>query len=295
MLASPCYVSSSSLSEKSNESDAVQDRRRRFEFLSFLRTGIREKVHQQHHQKSKHQTTNNSLTKAWQTLSWRDVFSTRPFFEETICGQPLKIRQILQGELKGFGTGLTVWPAACLLLKYLEYRFQGANKLNDQYIIELGSGTGAVGIAAAMLGASRVVVTDMKKLLFLMQENVDLYINTIGTPTQVEVIEYEWGETSTYRLLENKRYPEWILVSDCILPKLYQMEPLVEALDKLSQRNRTRILISYEHRYYPHFDPKQKFWKLMHARGFELRQIQQEEYHPDYQAQDIEVWEIFKK
>lgn len=45
---------------------------------------------------------------AWQTLAWRDAYSTEPFFEATIDGKPLRIKQILQGELNGLGTGLTV-------------------------------------------------------------------------------------------------------------------------------------------------------------------------------------------
>lgn len=45
---------------------------------------------------------------AWQTLAWRDAYSTEPFFEATIDSKPLRIKQILQGELNGLGTGLTV-------------------------------------------------------------------------------------------------------------------------------------------------------------------------------------------
>lgn len=61
-----------------------------------------------------------SSSRAWHTLAWRDVYSTEPFFEETINGEPLRIKQLLQGELNGFGTGLTVSgnnaPSSLLLL-----------------------------------------------------------------------------------------------------------------------------------------------------------------------------------
>lgn len=45
---------------------------------------------------------------AWQTLAWRDAYSTEPFFKALIDDKPLRIKQILQGELNGLGTGLTV-------------------------------------------------------------------------------------------------------------------------------------------------------------------------------------------
>lgn len=45
---------------------------------------------------------------AWQALAWRDAFSTEPFFEAPVAGRALRVKQVMQGELNGFGTGLTV-------------------------------------------------------------------------------------------------------------------------------------------------------------------------------------------
>ncbi|GMF26042.1 unnamed protein product [Phytophthora fragariaefolia] len=234
---------------------------------------------------------------AWQTLAWRDAFSMAPFFQETVRGRPLRIKQVLQGELNGFGTGLTVWPAACVLLKHLEQRAASDPRaLADSdapFVLELGSGTGAVGIAAAMLlRAGRVVLTDMGNVRFIMQDNADLaqQQGVVDNHVAVEVDEYEWGQPPTEHLIRGY-YPDLILVSDCILPRLYPIEPLVEALVALS-RSHTRILVSYEHRHYQNFQPKHRFWELMQAHKFSLRVIESAEYHPHYVAADIEVWEI---
>lgn len=239
---------------------------------------------------------------AWQTLVWRDAFSTKPYFHDSVDNKPLRIKQVLQGELNGFGTGLTVWPAACVLLKHLEYRVANNSKVlinsDDPFVLELGSGTGAVGIAAAMLlKAGRVVLTDMDNVRFIMQENVDLaqQDGVIDKNVVVNVDVYEWGHSPPCSLIlpSENVYPDLILVSDCILPRLYPIEPLVEALTLLSKPY-TRILISYEHRYYQHFEPKQKFWELMKTKKFLLRVIGANEYHPHFAAADIEVWEIFQ-
>ncbi|GMF19564.1 unnamed protein product [Phytophthora lilii] len=236
--------------------------------------------------------------KAWQTLAWRDAFSMAPYFRETVDGRPLRIKQVLQGELNGFGTGLTVWPAACVLLKHLEHRAAHSPRAlvdsDNPFVLELGSGTGAVGIAAAMLlRAGRVVLTDMGNVRFIMQENANLAQDVIDNHVVVDVEEYEWGQPPSESLIPSpeETCPDLILVSDCILPRLYPIEPLVEALTILS-RPHTRILISYEHRHYQHFQPKQRFWQLMQARKFSLRVIESSEYHPHYVAADIEVWEI---
>ncbi|TDH70580.1 uncharacterized protein CCR75_000499 [Bremia lactucae] len=237
---------------------------------------------------------------AWQTLAWRDAFSMAPYFLEVINNKPLRIKQVLQGELNGFGTGLTVWPAACVLIKYLEYQSAHTVKelvnSDNPFLLELGSGTGAVGISAAMLlQAGRVVLTDLDNVRFIMEANVALaqQDEAVNKHVTLQVDTYEWGLLPSENLIlpSENVYPDLILVSDCILPRLYPIEPLVEALTKLS-RSHTRIIISYECRHFQHFDPKQRFWELMEAKNFLLREIDTNEYHPQFIAADIEVWEI---
>ncbi|KAG6977714.1 hypothetical protein JG688_00000089 [Phytophthora aleatoria] len=304
----------------------MADAESRRKFMQLLRQGVQHKVQQQ--QQTKAVALSDSAGKeealqvetsdevrrvslpecgkdvagmaAWQTLAWRDTFSMAPYFQEAVNGRPLRIKQVLQGELNGFGTGLTVWPAACVLLKHLEHRAAKNSKAlvdsDNPFVLELGSGTGAVGIAAAMLlRAGRVVLTDMGNVRFIMQENADLarQDGVIDKHVVVDVEAYEWGLPPSMSLISppEKSYPDLILVSDCILPRLYPIEPLVKALTLLSGPH-TRILISYEHRHYQHFQPKQRFWELMEDRKFSLRVIDSNEYHPHFVASDIEVWEI---
>ncbi|KAF1777353.1 S-adenosyl-L-methionine-dependent methyltransferase [Phytophthora cactorum] len=236
---------------------------------------------------------------AWQTLVWRDAFSMAPYFQEAVNGSPAH-QASAAGRAQWLRHGLTVWPAACVLLKHLEHRAAKNSKAlvdsDNPFVLELGSGTGAVGIAAAMLlRAGRVVLTDMGNVRFIMQENADLarQDGVIDKHVVVDVEAYEWGLPPSKSLISppEKSYPDLILVSDCILPRLYPIEPLVEALTLLSGPH-TRILISYEHRHYQHFQPKQRFWELMEDRKFSLRVIDSNEYHPHFVASDIEVWEI---
>jgi predicted nicotinamide N-methyase len=197
-----------------------------------------------------------------------------------------------------------VWPAACVLLKHLDHRFGATKQLQNQFVLELGSGTGAVGVAAAMLHARRVVVTDVDNVLFLMHENAGIARHESQArgekpaATIVEVASYMWGAPPSEAILplnaEPQQYPDLILVSDCILPRLYPIEPLVAALALLCKPH-AKVLISYEHRHYEEFHPKQRFWDLMAAQGFALRVIEDDEYHPHYQADDIEIWEITRK
>ncbi|TYZ65424.1 hypothetical protein PybrP1_011703 [[Pythium] brassicae (nom. inval.)] len=259
-------------------------------FVQLLREGVQEKA----------RAGGSTSGGAWRTLAWRDAFSTEPFFEAVVGDAPLRVRQQLQGELQGFGTGLTVWPAACVLLKYLEQRVRddASVSLEAQYVLELGSGTGAVAIAAAMLGARRVVITDVDNVRFLMQANVDMAVEQAtarGQALDIRVETYEWGAAPSDAIVNRAgEFPDLILVSDCILPRLYPIEPLVAALDLLATAH-TTILISFEHRYYEPFDPKTRFWELMRAKRFALRELATDEYHAHFRADDIEIWEITRR
>ncbi|CAM9497499.1 unnamed protein product, partial [Discosporangium mesarthrocarpum] len=68
------------------------------------------------------------------------------------------------------GFGASVYPAAYVLAEYLE---RHPEIIKGKKVIELGAGTGFLGIAAAVLGASEVCITDGDKgLLRLITENV---------------------------------------------------------------------------------------------------------------------------
>lgn len=56
-------------------------------------------------------------------------------------------------------SGASVWPATAVLTKYLAEEAQRA-RLAQKSVLELGSGMGLVGMAAAVLGAKSVCLTD---------------------------------------------------------------------------------------------------------------------------------------
>eukprot|EP00976_Prorocentrum_cordatum_P111821 1195430-Prorocentrum_minimum.AAC.10 len=79
--------------------------------------------------------------------------------EVEIAGQVIEVDEhnSLEDEV-----GATVWDCALVLAHYLEH--SRAQDLQGKRAIELGSGTGLVGLAAAILG-SVVTLTDRKHLL----------------------------------------------------------------------------------------------------------------------------------
>jgi predicted nicotinamide N-methyase len=205
------------------------------------------------------------LDKMMGALQWRHAHLTSEEYPLEIGGVSLKIKQLMQGELTGLGTGATVWPAAHVLSKYMEHRWPlKSGGMKGLRVIDLGSGTGAVGLVARILGAE-VVLTDQEQLSFLMHENTSRALEAMnlsalasGSASEgVTVATYDWG------LDDNHLSPPFdvVIVSDCVLPKLYPIEPLVSALVELTKPRGDKqvspiVLLSYEHRIHEHFDPR---------------------------------------
>lgn len=86
-------------------------------------------------------------------------------------GCALKVKQCYLGDV-----GCVVWDAAIVLAKYLETKqfydpSSGTNVWSGRTLLELGAGTGIVGLMAATLGA-QVTVTDLEDLQTLLKVNI---------------------------------------------------------------------------------------------------------------------------
>ena len=66
------------------------------------------------------------LDRAIACLGWRQKYLHAEEYPLEVRGVTMPLRQLKQGELRGLGTGATVWAAAHVLCKYLERRFGGA-------------------------------------------------------------------------------------------------------------------------------------------------------------------------
>jgi len=115
------------------------------------------------------------------------------------------------------GCGGIAWPAGEVLSRYLSYRHsQDPDCLRNKRILELGSGTGLVGLVAALLeNSADVVITDQDQLLELMQQNVDLNFPPLPDEAgrNIKVAELDWGKEIPSTL---DAASDVILAADCV-------------------------------------------------------------------------------
>ncbi|KAJ8260183.1 hypothetical protein GJAV_G00178030 [Gymnothorax javanicus] len=118
------------------------------------------------------------------------------FSEEVIyrfSTEELKISQVFSANL---GVAAPVWDAALFLCRYLDHL-----DLKGKRVIELGAGTGIVGILAARLGAE-VTLTDLPHAVPQLQKNVSANMPPSGWPCVAPTVcSLSWG-------LEQERFPQ---------------------------------------------------------------------------------------
>lgn len=106
--------------------------------------------------------------------------ATRKHFSFAGLPQPLVIQ-----ERPGATIGSHCWPAAVSLAALVS----GGSLVSGKLCVELGAGTGLVGLAAGLAGARRVVLTDLEENLDTLRENISL----CGATANVEARELSWG------------------------------------------------------------------------------------------------------
>ncbi|XP_072198517.1 protein N-lysine methyltransferase METTL21A isoform X5 [Excalfactoria chinensis] len=181
------------------------------------------------------------------------------------AGRTVRIRQ----DWERRGVAAVVWDAAVVLSAYLE---MGGIDLRDRSVIELGAGTGLLGIVATLLGA-RVTITDREPALEFLESNVWANLPSELHPRAV-VKELTWGKD-----LGNFSPGafDFVLGADII----YLEETFAELLQTLEHlcSEQTVILLSCRIRY----ERDNNFLKMLKGR-FSVSEV-----HYDY-SKDVHIY-----
>ncbi|KAI8997333.1 putative methyltransferase-domain-containing protein [Pilobolus umbonatus] len=151
-----------------------------------------------------------------------------------------------------------VWDCG---LGMCQFMAEHKNEIKGDCILELGSGTGLVGIyAGKLLNSSQVYLTDLADALGIMQQNVD-----INHAENIEVAELSWGSHSA-----DDRYKtvNLVLLTD-VLYNQGSHDVLLDTLEWLLENENSKALLSYKER-----NPAERdFFMKIKSRGFMYEQV----------------------
>ncbi|XP_006823787.1 protein N-lysine methyltransferase METTL21A-like [Saccoglossus kowalevskii] len=138
--------------------------------------------------------------------------------------------------------GISPMALAIVFCEYLEKSIsEHALDIKDKTIIELGAGTGLVGMVTALLGGN-VIITDREMALEQLQQNIDDNVMPDDITGQIKVKELCWGK-------HLDQFPTFDIILGADIIYIQETFPdLLKTLLHLSHC-RTRILLSCKIRY----------------------------------------------
>ncbi|KAI9026440.1 putative methyltransferase-domain-containing protein [Phycomyces nitens] len=189
----------------------------------------------------------------------------------------------LQQDLSG-GCGGKTWEAADVMIEYLLWKKTQSESLFDgKRILDLGSGTGLVGlaVASAFPGAQNMTLTDQIPMMELMKQNIILN----GLEEKVDTQLLDWGTPLPDHILP---LPDVILASDCVYLEI-AFQPLVDTLLLLSKKE-TVIYLSYMKRR----NADKRFFQLIRKK-FILKEVEDDPKRAVYSRRGLHLYLLTKK
>ena len=221
-----------------------------------------------------------------EAIELRDNESTGPQ-ERTlqIAGRPLLTTSAMptQGECGTCGTGTQgpaagVWEASVVLAMALEW-----NQTNPKNVLELGSGLGVAGLAAALRGGD-VVLTDLSEVVPRTLQRCATHRSLIDAAGgSAMVMAYDWRRKAPPDILEMRPY-DLVLSADAIY-RADLLEPFLRALDAVVG---AELLLAHKRR---HRELDDRLEEALNQR-FDVAEA---ECHPLYASSSIVLWRCTRR
>ena len=201
-----------------------------------------------------------------------------------IGGRPLLTTSAMptQGECgtcgAGQGPAAGVWEASVVLAMALEW-----NQTNPKNVLELGSGLGVAGLAAALRGGD-VVLTDLSEVVPRTLQRCATHRSLIDAAGgSAMVMAYDWRKAAPPDILEMRPY-DLVLSADAIY-RADLLEPFLRALDAVVG---AELLIAHKRR---HRELDDRLEEALNQR-FDVAEA---ECHPLYASPSIVLWRCTRR
>lgn len=183
-------------------------------------------------------------------------------YELSLCSELGEDATLVIQEDPAGGVGGSIWDAALQLYRSVEATGKRGH-LRGKRVVDLGSGTGILGLLAACYGAAEVQLTDRQEVLELLRLNVKLNSELLErTGSVVLCTELEWNSGQEAAL--NPPF-DIILASECIYNMRYA-PALLSTINAL-QGPKTTVLFTFasrnpdeEHRWFE--EEVKKTWTI---------------------------------
>ncbi|KAI8344119.1 putative methyltransferase-domain-containing protein [Chlamydoabsidia padenii] len=181
------------------------------------------------------------------------------------------------------GCGGKTWEAAYVMIKYMLWKQAlSPGFLAGKTILDLGSGTGLVGLAVAkgcQPSLAHMELTDQIPMMALLQDNIQL--NQLDSKVGASIL--NWGEPSDHIV-------DIVFASDCVYLEV-AFQPLVDTFITLTDNNKDiQIFITYRKR-----RKADKRFFLLLKKQFRIIDIVEDPERSVYSRQGLYLYRLERK
>lgn len=218
-------------------------------------------------------------------------FSQEPTVELDVCGRHLSIVQ----DNSTMHVGTTVWESSLALAKWLEHNRSASGghfsheALRGKRAVELGSGCGIAGMAAALMGCD-VLLTDIPAVLPILKRNVKRNFQSLTradaelAPGRIKVAQLVWGNRRHIEGCGRGRPYDVIVAADLVYLEEV-VEPLISTMRALAGAG-TLIALGYKLR---QDEAHALFWRELPL-VFHVQKVAAGDLHPDYRFDGVDLY-----
>jgi len=184
-------------------------------------------------------------------------------------------RRVFAYEAAGdLGIGGKVWDSSFVLMRYLEE--QRASLLQGKRVVELGAGTGIVGLGGALIGCScaSMTITDYESVCRLISENIRLNLllapdaTTAASLKCCRAVPLDWGKD----LPDSLGAVDVVIASDVVYDPAGYM-PLAHTLAQLLRSTDASVCILAHRSRHPE---ERSFFNALPELGLDMEELQTE-------------------
>ena len=171
-------------------------------------------------------------------ICYLNVFENHLFPLTTLLNERDESLEIYQTKIGSVGSWC--WESAICLAEYCyDHMF---NQFQNKRIVEIGSGTGVVGLQVCALGG-RVTLTDREEYLELLNYNIQKNIHALTGTARAKTL--FWGDDLPADD-DDFRNVDYVIVANCVYHSI-ELEHLIQTICNLCPENcSTCLLCCYE-------------------------------------------------